>query len=54
MTPQEMIKSLRACAGVGSECKYCVKTVGYGCARDLKMEAAQIIETLLKERDGET
>lgn len=57
----EMIKCLHACAGINSECKRCLKTVGYGCARDLKMEAAAMIqemaaeiENLRRENDGKS
>lgn len=45
----EMIKSLHACAGVNSDCKRCIKTVGFGCARDLKMEAAAMIQDMAAE-----
>lgn len=51
LTPEEIVESLRACAGVGSECKRCTLTVGYGCARDLKIKAAALIEKWNKERD---
>lgn len=49
MKPAEMVKSLHACAGVNSECKRCVKECGYGCARDLKMEAAAMIKEMAAE-----
>lgn len=52
LTPKEIVESLRACAGVGSECKRCTLTVGYGCARDLKLAAANLIEAWSKEREG--
>lgn len=51
LTPEEIAGSLRACAGIGSECKRCALTVGYGCARDLKIEAAKLIEEWIKERE---
>lgn len=51
LTPKEIVESLRACAGVGSECKRCALTVGYGCARDLKVAAANLIEKWIKERE---
>lgn len=57
----EIIKCLHACAGINSECKRCLKKVGYGCARDLKMEAAAMIqemaaqiENLRRESDGKS
>lgn len=55
MTREEMVKSLRACAGFGGYdgCKYCAKEFGYGCARDLKIEAAALIEEMSKERKSE-
>lgn len=54
MTPEDMVKSLRVCAGVGGYgCKYCKKEFGYGCARDLKIEAAKMIEEMSKERKFE-
>ena len=54
MTPEEMAKSLLVCAGVGGYgCKYCAKEFGYGCARDLKVEAAAMIEEMVKERKNE-
>ena len=54
MTPEEMVKSLRVCAGVGDYgCKYCKKQFAYGCARDLKIEAAAMIEEMSKERKTE-
>lgn len=46
MKPAEMVKCLHACAGFNSECKRCLKTVGYGCSRDLKMEAAAMIQEM--------
>lgn len=52
LTPEQLVKSLRACAGSGSECRYCAKEVGYGCARDLKVEAANLIEEWIEERGG--
>ena len=61
MKVDEIIKCLHACAGINSECKRCLKTVGYGCARDLKMEAAAMIqemaaeiENLRRESDGKS
>lgn len=51
MKVDEMIKSLHACAGVNSDCKRCIKTVGFGCARDLKMEAATMIHDLAAENE---
>lgn len=55
MTREEMVKSLRACAGFGGYdgCKYCAKEFGYGCARDLKIEAAAMIEETSEERKTE-
>lgn len=51
MTREEMVKSLRVCAGVGDYgCKYCKKEFGYGCARDLKIEAAAMLEETIRER----
>lgn len=44
--PQEIESDLHACAGVGSECQRCSKTCAYGCARDLKVEAAAMIHNL--------
>lgn len=44
--PKEVIGDLHACAGVGSECQRCSKTCAYGCARDLKVEAAAMIRNL--------
>lgn len=43
----EVVKSLKVCAS--GSCKYCGRSVGYGCARDLKRDAAAIIEKLTKE-----
>lgn len=59
MNPAEMVQCLHACAGVGSECKQCLKEFGYGCARDLKMEAAAMIQALAadnesKRQEGQT
>lgn len=51
LTPEQLVKSLRACAGAGSECKRCAKEVGFGCSRDLKIQAADMLEKLIKERD---
>ena len=51
MKPAEMVKSLHACAGVNSECKQCLKKVGYGCSRDLKMEAAAMIQDMAAENE---
>lgn len=51
MKPAEMVKSLHACAGVNSECKRCFKEFGYGCARDLKIEAAAMIQELAAENE---
>ena len=50
LTPEQLVKSLRACAGIGSECRYCAKEVGFGCARDLKVEAAEMLERLIQEK----
>ena len=44
--PDAVISDLHACAGVGSECQRCSKTCAYGCARDLKVEAAATIHNL--------
>lgn len=49
LKPAEMVRCLHACAGVNSECKRCLKTVGYGCSRDLKMEAAAMIQDMAAE-----
>lgn len=61
MKPAEIVKCLHACAGVNSDCKRCLKTVGFGCARDLKMEAAAMIqnmaaeiESMRRENDGKS
>lgn len=51
LTPEQLVKSLRACAGAGSECRRCAKEVGFGCARDLKIQAADMLEKLVKERE---
>ena len=46
----EIVKCLHACAGRnGDSCKQCLKAVGYGCARDLKMEAAAMIQSMAAE-----
>lgn len=49
LKPAEMVACLHACAGVGSECKRCLKECGYGCSRDLKMEAAAMIQAMAAE-----
>ena len=42
-----IVKDLRACASEG--CKRCSRSLGYGCARDLKRDAAAFVEKLKKE-----
>lgn len=51
MTPKELIRSLRACAGFQSSCRECIKKSAFGCARDLKLEAAALIEKWNEERE---
>lgn len=47
MNPGEMVTSLRACADTTMRhCGDCKKTFGLGCARDLKIEAAAMIEEM--------
>ena len=38
---------LKACATEG--CKYCSRSLGYGCARDLKLDAAALLEKMKEE-----
>lgn len=45
---RQIVKDLNACAVEG--CKHCSRSLGYGCARDLKLEAAAIIEKLKEEK----
>ena len=44
----QIVKDLHACASEG--CKRCSRSVGYGCARDLKRDAAVMIEKMKEER----
>lgn len=44
----QIVKDLRACASEG--CKRCSRSVGYGCARNLKRDAAAMIEKLKEEK----
>lgn len=54
MKPGEMVKSLRACADtMMRHCTTCKKQFGVGCARDLKIEAAAMIEQLSGEGRNE-
>ena len=43
----QLVKDLRACASEG--CKHCSRTVGYGCARNLKQDAAAMIEKMKED-----
>lgn len=43
-----IVKDLNACATEG--CKHCSRSLGYGCARDLKQDAAAMIEKLKEEK----
>lgn len=43
----QIVKDLHACASEG--CKRCSRSLGYGCARDLKRDAAAMIERLKEE-----
>jgi len=55
MKTKDLVRSLRACAGRPSQllkpCDECKKTSGFGCARDLKLEAAQRLEELSAKVD---
>lgn len=54
MKPGEMVTSLRACADtMMRHCNDCKKSFGVGCARDLKIEAAAMIEELSGKRPKE-
>lgn len=41
-----LVQSLKACANLTAECRKCHKAFGLGCARDLKLEAAALLQTL--------
>lgn len=43
----QIVKDLRACASEG--CKHCSRSLGYGCARNLKRDAAAMIEKMEEE-----
>lgn len=43
----QLVKDLRACASEG--CKHCSRSLGYGCARDLKQDAAAMIEKMKED-----
>lgn len=57
MKPKDLVRSLRACAGRPSQllkpCDECKKKSGFGCARDLKLEAAALIEKWNEEREND-
>ena len=44
--PEVVAQSLKACASTLMDCRRCHKEFGLGCARDLKLEAATMIEEL--------